>query len=111
LPWSHFFEVDGYIHNVYITIMEFDWDEAKRQANLEKHGIDFAEAEMIFAQPMIIKPDKRRDYQEERWAALGRLKDLVVYLAYTLRGGKVRLISLRQANRKERKIYEESFKD
>ena len=60
---------------------------------------------------MIVKPDMRRDYQEDRWAALGKLNNVVVYLAYSMRGENVRLISLRQANRKERRLYEETFKD
>lgn len=91
--------------------MEFEWDEGKRLTNLEKHGIDFADAAMIFSQPMITKPDLRQEYQEERWAALGVLQGLVVYLAYTMRGDSVRLISLRRANRKERQLYEKIFKD
>ena len=91
--------------------MKFEWDEKKRQANLEKHGIDFLEAEIIFSHPMIVKPDRRRDYQEERWAALGKLSTMVVYVVYAMRGENIRLISLRQANRKERKIYDETFKD
>jgi uncharacterized protein len=91
--------------------MKFEWDEKKRRANLEKHGIDFAEAAEIFSGPIMTQRDVRRDYQEGRGVALGRLKDLVVYLAYTRRGESIRLISLRQANRKERKLYEETFKD
>ena len=91
--------------------MKFEWDEKKRQANLEKHGIDFLEAEIIFSHPMIVKPDRRRDYQEDRWAALGKLNTNVVYVAYAKRGENIRLISLRQANRKERKLYDQTFKD
>jgi uncharacterized protein len=91
--------------------MVIEWDESKRQTNLEKHGLDFSEAETIFSQPIITKPDVRRDYQEKRWAALGKLQGMVVYLVYTKRGENVRLISLRRANRKERKRYEETFED
>ena len=91
--------------------MKFTWDEKKRRRNLEKHGIDFADVEIIFSQPILVKLDTRRDYQEARWAALGQLKDEVVFLAYTLRGEDVRIISIRRANKKERKIYAQAIKD
>lgn len=91
--------------------MQFTWDEKKRRQNLEKHGIDFADAGMIFSHPMLVKRDNRRDYLEERWAALGRLKGTVVFLAYTLRGENVRIISIRRANKKERDLYAQAIKD
>lgn len=52
-----------------LQAMKFEWDENKRRANWEKHGIDFAEAEEVFSGPMITRRDTRKDYQEERWAA------------------------------------------
>lgn len=79
--------------------MTFEWDEKKRLANLEKHGIDFAEAESIFGGSMIVRRDSRKDYQEARWVALGKLKGFVIYLAYTVRGQNISLISLRRANK------------
>jgi uncharacterized protein len=91
--------------------MKFTWDEKKRRRNLEKHGIDFADVEIIFSHRMLVKLDTRRDYQEARWAALGQLKDAVVFLAYTLRGEDVRIISIRRANKKERTIYAQAIKD
>jgi uncharacterized protein len=91
--------------------MKFTWDEKKRRRNLEKHGIDFSDADIIFSRPMLFKQDTRRDYQEARWAALGQLQDAVVFLAYTLRGEDVRIISMRRANKKERKIYAQAIKD
>jgi len=91
--------------------MEFTWDENKRRRNLEKHGIDFADAELIFSRPLLVKRDIRRDYQEERWAALGQLKKMVVFIAFTIRGDEVRIISLRRANKKERGIYAKAIQD
>ncbi|MFZ2087030.1 MAG: BrnT family toxin, partial [Desulfobaccales bacterium] len=79
--------------------MEFTWDEAKRRQNLEKHGIDFADTKIIFSHPVLTKRDTRRDYQEERWAALGQLRGMVVFVAYTLRSDTVRIISIRRANK------------
>jgi uncharacterized DUF497 family protein len=89
----------------------FEWDEQKRLANLAKHGLDFLDAPAVFASPMVITPDRRRAYPEERWAALGKLRGMVVYLAYTWRGDQIRIISRRRASRKERRIYEEKIPD
>jgi uncharacterized DUF497 family protein len=42
--------------------MLFTWDEAKRQSNLQQHGLDFADAEKIFAGPMVLFEDARQHY-------------------------------------------------
>jgi uncharacterized DUF497 family protein len=41
--------------------MRYLWDEAKRQANLSKHGLDFADAEKVFAGPLVLFEDGRED--------------------------------------------------
>ena len=46
--------------------MNFTWDEPKRQANLAKHGLDFADAAKVFAEPMVLFEDDRFDYGEQR---------------------------------------------
>jgi uncharacterized DUF497 family protein len=53
----------------------FAWDEAKRQANLRKHGIDFADAEKIFRGLTLTADDDREDYGERRCLTLGLLED------------------------------------
>jgi uncharacterized protein len=52
--------------------MDFEWDEAKRQDNVRKHGVDFDEAMVIFEGNIIDWIDDREDYGEERLVALGR---------------------------------------
>jgi hypothetical protein len=47
--------------------VRFEWDEAKRAANLAKHGIDFVDALEMFAAPMFVRSDERKDYGEPRW--------------------------------------------
>ena len=47
--------------------MRFEWDETKRAANLAKHGIDFVDALEMFAAPMLVRSDERKDYGEPRW--------------------------------------------
>jgi len=46
--------------------MKFEWDKRKNQANIEKHGLDFADAPKVFEAPMLVKLDERKDYGEDR---------------------------------------------
>ena len=86
--------------------MEFDWDAAKNEANLKKHGIGFDEAIHIFDGPTLTRADDRQDYGENRNISLGALSpDAVLVVVHTGRRGKTRLISARKANRRERKMY------
>lgn len=50
--------------------MSFQWDQAKDDANREKHGIGFREAAEIFRGPVLVSEDTRRDYGEQRFIAL-----------------------------------------
>jgi uncharacterized DUF497 family protein len=86
--------------------MEFDWDSAKNEANLKKHGISFDEAKHIFDGPTLTRLDDRRDYSENREISLGALSpDVVLVVVHTERRDKIRLISARKASRRERKVY------
>ena len=87
--------------------MQFEWDEAKDRANLAKHGIGFEIAMRIFDGPVLTRPDRRRDYGEERYVGIGRVEGATVVAAYTERSGRRRLISARPASRKERQAYDE----
>lgn len=89
--------------------MEFEWDEAKRRANYRKHGLDFRDAEKVFQEVVITAEDRRQDYGEKRYISLGRLEDIVVVVVYTERSERIRLISMRRANQKERRAYEEKI--
>lgn len=53
--------------------MRYTWDETKRQANLAKHGLDFADAEKVFAGPMVLFEDTHADYGEQRMIGVGLL--------------------------------------
>ncbi len=90
--------------------MEFEWDEAKRQSNLEKHGVDFIDAARILADSPLILEDTRRDYGEQRCIALGERNGLLFVVAFTLRNGAFRIISARRANARERRSYEKRIK-
>lgn len=86
--------------------MEFEWDERKRHANIEKHGIDFVDAAMMLAENPLMAQDNRHDYGEIRCHAMGTYENIVLHVTFTLRGNVFRIISARRANARERKLYE-----
>lgn len=83
----------------------FEWDEKKNEINIRKHGIDFGDAEEIFEGVTVRRRDTRKRYGEERWMALGDLHGRVVVVAYTPRGKRTRIISIRKGDRRDREIY------
>jgi uncharacterized protein len=85
--------------------MDCEWDERKRRSNLAKHGVDFADACGIFAGPTIEATDTRRRYGEIRIGAYGEAGGVVLFVVYTWRRGRLRLISARKAGRHEREAY------
>lgn len=89
-----------------MLVMEFEWDESKRQSNLEKHGVDFVDAAIVLVKARFIVEDLRCDYGEQRYLALGEKRNLLFVVAFTLRNGVFRIISARRANLRERKNYE-----
>lgn len=92
--------------------MKFEWDEAKRLVNLEKHGIDFIDAPELFTGGMVIALDRRIDYGEARFIGFGVLKQRVMAVVFSRRKPNlIPIISLRKANRREQKQYEQSVKD
>lgn len=91
-----------------INMMRFEWDESKRIKNIRKHGIDFEEAPEIFNNPMLRKTDKRFSYGEERYISLGLTQKCVVLTVFTEPTEDIiRIISMRKATKRERKIYEQ----
>ena len=89
--------------------MRFDWDEAKNQVNIQKHGIDFADVEDMFNHPMLTLVDDREDYGEVRWIGLGWMHSMIGVAVYTERCGDViRIISARKATKHEVRSYEQS---
>jgi uncharacterized DUF497 family protein len=86
--------------------MEFEFDCEKDRINRQKHGISLAAAERMDFDTARIRKDERRDYQEPRWLAAGLIGDRLHMLAFTMRGETLRVISLRKANRRERRDYD-----
>jgi uncharacterized protein len=91
--------------------MKFEWNENKNLINCEKHGLNFEDAELIFTTKTVIFKDDRKDYGEERFIMLGDLKNRVVVVVYTQRDLVIRIISMRKANEREKKIYFKRLKE
>ncbi len=89
--------------------VDFEWDENKRISNLRKHGIDFKDAVKLFFAPHIIMESNVRD-GELRLGAVGKVNDVVVTVIFTLREGRIRIISARRARKNEKEAYYDSNK-
>jgi hypothetical protein len=88
--------------------MDFEWDEAKRLANLTKHGLDFLDAEAVLDGPHVL--DEARSIGDEiRRMAIGILEGRHVTIIFTERHGAIRVISLRKARRRERERHQAIF--
>lgn len=88
------------------------WDEAKRQGNLEKHGLDLADAWMVYYAPNKVTWESPRNSEERKLdVALVEVMGVVLVLVYVERDEEVRAISLRRASRQERRMYEAAQQD
>ncbi len=89
--------------------MKFEWDQNKAASNLSNHGISFDEAKTVFNDPLYVDFfDPDHSYNEHRYIIIGQSTDnRLLLVAYTEREDTIRLISAREATRKERKDYEE----
>lgn len=89
--------------------MKFEWDDNKNQANIKKHGIDFAQAVYVFSDPFALNlPDDEHSDNEERWILLGKsLQEMVLLIVHTCReGDSIRIISARKSTKNEQRMYE-----
>jgi uncharacterized DUF497 family protein len=91
-------------------MMKIEYDSRKRQAALEERGLDFADAPAVFNSPRRITwEDARQNYGEKREITMGELAGRLVILVHTKRGGSIRIISMRKANERECRWFEEQF--
>jgi len=92
-------------------MVRFEWDEAKRRANIRKHGIDFVDSEEVFGGVTVTIEDTRFDYGETRFVTLGLLKGRVVVVIHTEQDDVIRIISVRKATKNEEKKYFQQIAD
>ena len=87
----------------------FEWDEIKRQKNINERGLDIAAlAPLVLADPnVVIEQDDKIDYGEERYRAYGSVADLRLCVCFTMRQNVIRLITIFKLNKNDwRKCYE-----
>ena len=87
--------------------MDFEWDDAKEQANWKKHGLDFRTAAKVFLDPHVIEFDDRDADGELRFNAVGLVNNRMLFVTYAMRGPVVRIISARGAEPHEKRKYHE----
>lgn len=85
--------------------MKITFDPSKRLAALEDRGLDFIDAEIVFAGMTITVEDVRRDYGEPRFQTAGRM----LMIVWTPRGEARHVITMRKCNDREKAIYQERF--
>jgi len=90
-------------------ITGFHWDENNREKNWDKHGVLASECEEVFFNlPLLLQPDPAHSQKEPRYYVLGHtIADRRLFIAFTIREDKIRVISARDMSKKERSIYEQ----
>jgi uncharacterized DUF497 family protein len=91
--------------------MKLTWDETKRQKTLEERQLDFNDASEVFEQIHLNIADTRIDYGEPRFIVVGFLRKRMIILVYTPRGETRHIISMRKANEREIKKYQQFLLD
>lgn len=89
--------------------MEFEWDPKKAAENIRKHGVTFQEAATVFGDPLAITfEDPDHSTNENRYLTFGlsQQKRLMI-VSHTELRNRIRIISARPMDRKERRVYEE----
>jgi len=89
--------------------MKFEWDQNKAASNLSKHGVSFEEAKTAFDDPLYLDFfDPDHSHSEDRYILIGQSSmNRLLLVSYIEYDEMVRLISVREATRRERKDYEE----
>ena len=85
--------------------MAFEFDPRKSAANLEKHGIDFVEAQRLWEDPDLLEIPARTE-DEPRWLIIGRIDMKLWSAVVTSRGDAIRIISVRRSRDEEVALYE-----
>ena len=86
----------------------FEWDNRKAAANERKHAVTFDMARDVFMDPFAIdEVDERADYGEQRFVTTGMVEGRLLFVAYTMRSDRIRIISARGAEPHEQRRYHE----
>jgi uncharacterized DUF497 family protein len=85
----------------------FDWDQANDRKNWDRHQVTREEAEdVFFNEPLVVRGDRRHSQREKRYYALGQTsRGRYLFVAFTIRRKLIRVISVRDMNRREQEAY------
>ena len=87
---------------------KFQWDDAKAATNVAAHGVTFEASRNVFKDPFALDwLDESEDYGEDRYAIIGMVERRLLFVAYTMRGEAIRIISARLTEPHERRRYHE----
>ena len=89
--------------------MRIEFDETKRAETIKARGLDMARAASVFGGATLTVEDDRQDYGEVRFITVGFLNGEMVVLVWTPRDDAYRIISMRKANERERRLYSPRF--
>ena len=89
----------------------FDWDKGNIDKNWERHKVSFIEfEEVFFNEPLVVQEDEVHSTSENRYYALGRTNDeRYLFIVFTIRANKIRVISARDMSKRERRIFGEEI--
>lgn len=94
--------------SVYVYCMEIEWDNAKRTKTLSERGVDFADVALVDWDNALTQEDRRSDYGETRFITIAPINNRLYVMAWCWRGTALRVISLRKANKRETRQYDET---
>lgn len=93
----------------FLEVIYFEWDEGNRDKNWLKHRVDYRECEQVFLNNPVYFYDEGHSQKEERFIAYGITdQNRELFIVFTIRNNKIRVISARDQNKKERRIYEKT---
>lgn len=91
-------------------ILGFDWDSGNIDKSYRKHGTTYKEAEELFTdQNVLFLDDLKHSQEEERFIAIGyTTQQKLLFSVFVIQQEKIRIISIRIASKKERRLYEKT---
>jgi len=95
------------------VVQGFEWDDANREKNWKTHRVAWGECEEVFFNfPLYVLPDIRHSVREHRYFAFGRTNmDRLLLIVFTIRTRRIRVVSARDMNKRERKFYHEKAEE
>ncbi|OGG53388.1 hypothetical protein A3H16_01505 [Candidatus Kaiserbacteria bacterium RIFCSPLOWO2_12_FULL_53_8] len=94
---------------IFADVVGFEWDDGNKDKNLKKHGVTNEGCEQSFSdERRIVREDTKHSRHEARHWLIGKTpQNRLLFVSFTIRKSRIRVISARNASRKERTYYEE----